>query len=381
MLVSRLIERRGIAVLLLAMLSGGLGPRSLAASLKESFDLGVPVAPMVLSVDGVNALVYELHLENVGSRALQPLRVEVLNAADGQVLASYDAASLEQRLDRSGIQRKTDALEGIPAGRRGIVFIELSVPATMPLALRHRVHYADTSTGSSVSQADGGHAAVVVGKTPVLAPPLRGGPWVAVHDARWERGHRRVGYAQGDTLRTPGRHAVDWVKVDDAGRKSPGTGDVAAATYSHGEDVLAVGDGVVSRVIDDMPERLRLSDKATRTEGNTVVLELANGRFAHYGHLKPRSAVVKAGMRVRAGDKIAEVGFSGSASDPQLHFALTDGPEEMASEGLACTFDRYRLLGRFDDVSRIGTAAWTPARPARELRASMPAGMGVVRWD
>ncbi len=381
MRLSRLVERRGITVLLLVMLSGALGLRSLAGSLQESFDLRVPVAPMVLSVDGVNALVYELHLENVASRALQPLRVEVMNAADGRVLASYDAASLEPRLDRSGIQRRTDAREGITPGQRGIVFIELLVPESMPLALRHRVHFGDTSAGASASQIEGGHTPVVAGTTPVLAPPLRGGPWVAIHDARWERGHRRVGYALGGTLRTPGRHAVDWVKLDDAGRKSAAAGDVAAAAYSHGEDVLAVADGVVSRVIDHLPERQRLSDRAIRSEGNTVVLALANGHYAHYGHLKPGSAVVKAGMRVRAGDKIAEVGFSGSASDPQLHFALTDGPEEMASEGLACTFDRYRLLGQFDDVSRIGKAAWTPARPVRELRASMPGGLGVVRWD
>lgn len=380
MLPSRRVQAQSIAVLLLSVLSGCLGPRSLAAPPREAFDLRVPVAPMVRSVDGVNELVYELHLDNFAPRALQPLRVEVMNAADGHVLASYEAASLEQRLDRSGMQRKADAFDGIPPGRRGVVFIELRTSETLPLALRHRVHYADRSDDTSVWQTEGGQTSVVVGRTPVLAPPLRGGPWVAIYDASWERGHRRVGYALGGKLRTPGRYAIDWVKLDDSGRKSASAGDVAARTYSHGEDVLAVADGVVSRVIDRMPERLRLSDEAIRAEGNTVVLELANGHYAHYGHLKPGSAVVKPGMRVRAGDKIAEVGFSGSASDPQLHFALTDGPEELASEGLAYTFDRYRLLGRFDHVSHIGIAPWTPATPDKELRASTPGFLRVVRW-
>lgn len=380
MLPSRLVDARRIAVLLLAVMSGYLGPQSLAEPTRESFDLRVPVAPTLRSVDGIGELVYELHLDNFAPSTLQALRVEVMNAADGHVLASYEAATLEQRLDRSGMQRRADAFEGIPSGRRGVVFIELPVPGPLPLALRHRIHYVDTSSGTRVWQVEGGPTPVVVGATPVLAPPLRGGPWVAIHDARWERGHRRVGYAVGGKLRTPGRYAVDWVKLDDAGRKSPAAGDAAAAAYSHGEDVLAVADGVVSRVIDHLPERLRLSDVAIGAEGNTVVLALANGHFAHYGHLKPGSAVVAPGMRVRAGDKIAEVGFSGSASDPQLHFALTDGPDEHASEGLAYTFDRYRLLGRFEHVSRIGIAAWTPAAPVRELRSSAPGPMRVVRW-
>jgi murein DD-endopeptidase MepM/ murein hydrolase activator NlpD len=83
---------------------------------------------------------------------------------------------------------------------------------------------------------------------------------------------------------------------------------------------------------------------------------------------------------VRAGDKIAEVGFSGSASDPQLHFALTDGPDELASEGLAYTFDRYRVLGRYSDVSQMGTVPWTLAASKTAMRSAMPSSLSVVQW-
>jgi murein DD-endopeptidase len=69
---------------------------------------------------------------------------------------------------------------------------------------------------------------VVTGRTLVLSPPLRGGPWLAAHDPRWERGHRRVGYAIGGRLRTPGRYAADWVKLDASGRTSRPSSDLAA---------------------------------------------------------------------------------------------------------------------------------------------------------
>lgn len=133
-------------------------------------------------------------------------------------------------------------------------------------------------------------------------------------------------------LRTPGRYAVDWVKLDAAGRKAPAGAELAARVYSHGQAVLAVADGVASRVRDDVPERSHRSDTISLGEGNSLSLALDDGRHAHYGPLRPGSTREAAGTRVTAGGMIAEVGLSGSASDPPLHFTLTDGPDELASE-------------------------------------------------
>jgi murein DD-endopeptidase len=370
---------RSVAGLGLSALVAGFMSLAQAVDMEVSFDLSVPVAPMARSVDGTNELAYELHLSNFATRDLQPVRVEVLDAADGRALATYEGPALEQRLDRSGLQWKADTFPAIPSGRRGVLFIDLAVPAALPRGLRHRVSYRGTAEDSPVRQVEDGSTTVVAGKAPVLSAPLRGGPWVAVYDSRWERGHRRVGFALGGRLRTPGRYAVDWVKLDASGRKSLPGNDLAAGTYSHGEDVLAVADGVVVRVIDREAQRLRLADPLAATEGNRIVLALDNGHFAHYGHLRPGSATVRPGGRVRSGEKIAEVGFSGSASDPQLHFAVTDGPEELASEGLAYTFESFRLLGRFSDVSENGRA-WNPVARRESSRGTMPAALSVLRW-
>jgi murein DD-endopeptidase len=362
------------------VMSALLTPLAHATTPEESFDLLVPAPPMSRPVDEGQELVYELHLSNFTRRDLQPRRVDVLDAADGRVLASYEGQALEQRLDRSGLQWRADTYQAIPSGRRGVVFIELTMPGALPQMLRHRIGYSGATDDAGLRYVEGGRAPVVAGNTPVLSPPLRGGPRVAIYDARWTRGHRRVGYATEGALRTPGRHAVDWVKLDASARKAPAGNELAARAFSHGEDVLAVADGVVVSVDDQWPERTRLSDRSTGLAGNSVVLALDNGHFAHYGHLKPGSALVAQGARVRAGDKIAEVGFSGSASHPQLHFALTDGPVELASEGVAYAFDRYRLLGRFSDVSQIGVSGWTPA-PDATARGLMPAAMSVLRWS
>lgn len=345
-----------------------------------SFDLRVPVAPMLRSVDGADELVYELHLDNHAHADLKPTRVEVWDVAAKRLLVAYEGAALAQRLDRSGVQWKAETFDSIPSGRRGVVFIELGVAGSVPSTLRHRIGFTGARPVAEATWVEGGDTTVVRGRTPVLSPPLEGGPWVAVHDPRWERGHRRVGYAVAGKLRTPGRYAVDWVKLDSAGRTAPDGSDLVADTYSHGAAVLAVADGVVVQVSDQMPERARRSDKPTGTPGNHVVIALDRGGYAHYGHLRPGSATRTPGTRVRAGDKIAEVGFSGSASDPQLHFALTDGPDELASEGLAYTFDRYRSLGRYGEVSQMGTLPWTAAPSERVMRAAMPSSLSVVTW-
>lgn len=352
-----------------------------AAPPMESFDLRVPAAPMPRAMDGGQQLVYELHLHNYARRDLQPVRVDVLKAENGTVLATYEGAALEQRLDRSGMQWNAEAFHSIPSGRRGVVFVELLMMGDVPDALTHRVAFVAPGDAENVQRIEGGHAAVVKGKTPVLAPPLAGGPWVSIHDPRWARGHRRVGHAFDGAVRTPGRYAADWVKLDARGHKAPPGNTLASRTYSHGQSVHAVADGVVIGVHDLAPERVRLSDSAPSLEGNSLVLKLDSGHYAHYGHLRPGSARVVQGARVKRGQKIAEVGFSGSASDPQLHFALTDGPDERSSEGVAYTFQRHRLLGRYADVADIGRMPWTPEASARDdVRASMPAGMSVVAW-
>jgi murein DD-endopeptidase MepM/ murein hydrolase activator NlpD len=71
-----------------------------------------------------------------------------------------------------------------------------------------------------------------------------------------------------------------------------------------------------------------------RADGNHVVLDLGDGRYALYAHLKPGSAWVHEGQHVHRGQVLGLVGTSGNSSEPHLHFHVTDGPSPLASNGV-----------------------------------------------
>jgi murein DD-endopeptidase MepM/ murein hydrolase activator NlpD len=75
-----------------------------------------------------------------------------------------------------------------------------------------------------------------------------------------------------------------------------------------GTDVLAVGDGTVVS-----------ADRQT-CYGNTVVIELPDGRYALYAHLSAFD--VTAGQQVRAGERVARSGDTGNSTGPHLHFEI-----------------------------------------------------------
>ena len=77
---------------------------------------------------------------------------------------------------------------------------------------------------------------------------------------------------------------------------------------TRGTPVLATGDGVVT------------SATSNRATGNTVRIEHAGGYETVYAHLE--SMNVTAGQRVRAGQRIGNVGMSGQAFAPHLHYEV-----------------------------------------------------------
>ncbi len=363
---------------------------ALAAGGGDSLAPSVPQAPTAARVEGRQVLSYEVRLANRSAQALDPLAVEV--RAGDAVLARLAGENLEARLDRSGSQQALAAATPIPPGGEAVVFIDIALDAGAmpPAALEHHVEVGarDTDRDRLVQRIEGASIRISTAIGSPLSPPLRGGPWVAVSDSRWPRGHRRVGYVVDGRLRTPGRHAIDWVRLDADGRRSPEGATLARQAYSHGEDVLAVADARVAHVRDDVLERSRLDEGIDRERarregsGNTVVLDLGDGRFAHFAHLRPGSIVVAKGDRVARGDRLAEVGFSGGASAPQLHFAITDAADEHASEGLPFHFDAFELSGRYADPSRAGSERWSAAGAAAGTRRDeMPARGAVVVFD
>ncbi|MCT4357196.1 M23 family metallopeptidase [Streptomyces sp. Je 1-79] len=83
---------------------------------------------------------------------------------------------------------------------------------------------------------------------------------------------------------------------------------------------------------------VRALSGARRVTGNHVILELGDGTYAMYAHLKRGSLTVRPGDRVVAGQELARCGNSGNSTEPHVHFQLMDGPDLDTARGVPFTW-------------------------------------------
>jgi len=373
--------------LLTILLMGLSMSASASAALRQSLDLRVLEAPTAVMVGDHQQLVYELHVTNYADAGLLPVRLDVVDAgAAGAPLASWHGAALLARTALAGSGRSPDA-QGLAPGMHAVIYVEIALPAGV--GLPHRLAHRLTWESAASQGHEGGEVAsapvAVARRAPVtIAPPLRGGPWVGIYDASVPRGHRRVLFALDGQVRIPARFAIDWFKLDAAGRHARGDAQVAANWLGYGEDVLAVADATVVAVRNDYPETRTLKNPRHplgEGSGNFVSLDLGAGRYAHYEHLKPGSVRVRPGDHVRRGQVIAALGFTGDSTGPHLHFHVSDGATPLAGEGLPFVVDRYETLGDYPDPDDFDAGKPWRALPAGALRhrhGVMPAANVVV---
>jgi len=189
-------------------------------------------------------------------------------------------------------------------------------------------------------------------------------------------------FAIDGKARIPARFAVDWIRLGPDGRSEHDDVSVFSNSYSYGEDVLAVTDGVIASVEDKFPEptpNISIDNEA----GNFISLDLGGGRFAFYEHLKPGSIRVKMKERVRAGQVLASVGASGSVfSGAHLHFHVADANAPLAAEGLPFVFRSYGYLGELESFEVL-SRPWVPPfqKKADERLMDTPAPLAVVKFQ
>ncbi|WP_406200547.1 M23 family metallopeptidase [Streptomyces sp. NBC_01017] len=124
--------------------------------------------------------------------------------------------------------------------------------------------------------------------------------------------------------------------------------------------ILAVADATVVRAVDGQRDHLSRNSLAgllylmlvegsvremaglRRILGNHLILDLGNGTYAAYAHLRRGSLTAREGDRVHAGQVIARCGNSGNSSEPHLHFQLMDGPDPDSARGVPF---RWRGVG------------------------------------
>ena len=356
-------------------------------AIQNGFDVEMPVPPAPVRVGNRWQVSYEVHLTNFSSERLAVTRFTVSDNRDGHTIIELSGNGL---IANAAIIGTTSPLKGprieVAPGQRLVLFMDFTIPTNAAVAaIRQRIDYATADGGSNTTQLSD-TSLLNNAKPSLIAPPLRGGPWVAIHNAAWPRGHRRVFYTVAGHARLPGRFAVDWVKLDGTGRMTKGDPDIAAQTYGYGEDVLAVADATVAAVRDGMDEPVRISQRTTHQPdedaGNYVVLKLPDGRFAFYEHLKKGSIRVAVGDKVTTGEVIGALGFSGESTGPHLHFHVANANSPLDAEGLPFEIRRFRVLGSYPDIAKLGTA-WVPlpAGQAMEHEAEWPDANEVLTFD
>lgn len=329
-------------------------------------------------VEGRDELVAEVHVDWPADSA-PPTALRLLDEDRGDVFEAFDGTALAPRLARID-------------GQRLVCHVELSSAPGRPLPGRLRpVLWAGVdAAGTDAARADrvlAGEALTLPGPAaPVFGAPLGDGLWVAIHDPSWARGHRRVGFQRADRWTIPGRHAIDFVRVDEDGRIARGDPDRPAHHLGHGAPVLAVAAGVVTAARDGMAEAASVAGNPRHpladAPGNHVVLSLDGGRHVIYEHLRPGSLTVRPGDRVRRGQVLGALGFTGDSTGPHLHLHLCDEAAPNAGEGLPFVFERFERLGGYDDLALLGKARWRPAPEGEAIlrRSEKPAPHRVIRF-
>jgi hypothetical protein len=346
-------------------------------------EVRVPKPPTVLHADGAHALIYEGHLTNLSAATSTLRRFEVLSEADNTLLLALEDTVLASALGRPGLAPPPApaARAAIGAGLRAVVFLWFAVDGTPPSRLYHRLTLVRGAGDSLTSDTIERGAVPVFNARALISPPLRGGPWLSANGPAPLSGHRRALITAGDLPTISQRFAIDYVKLDSASRTHVGDAAINANYYAHGEDALAVADGIVAATKDSIPENVPgINSRAVPITletigGNHVIIDIGAGNYAFYAHLQPGSLRVKKGDRVRRGQVIGLVGNSGNSTEPHLHFHISDSPSPLGSEGVPYVHERFDLLGRC--VRTLGGCA---ASAVTGVTREMPRGGMIVRF-
>ncbi|WP_233840406.1 M23 family metallopeptidase [Dyella sp. 2HG41-7] len=329
-----------------------------ASPFPPQIQLNVPFAPTAFPGEDGEHLLYELQVTNFENTPITLDHVDILNAihTDTAPLASFAGHLLNNIVRLAGADDVTDTGNvakpiNINAGATAVLFLSVTAPskAAMPERVVQRVAFTNGEVveGAAV----GTHSSTLK----VLGAPVVGTDWIGDDGPSnaADNHHRRGIFVVDGNMTISRRFAIDWKQMEQG---LPYHGDIHAdrSYYAYDKPVLAVATATVVYVRDGLPDnppghfpnfhpaRPVTFDNAG---GNTIVLDLGDGQFAHYYHLKAGTIQVKKGQRVNIGDVIAHVGASGDAREPHLHFEVTTAIPLLVGEGIPYVIDHFKVIG------------------------------------
>ena len=319
----------------------------------------IPAQPVPVAADGKRVFAYELHVTNFGRDPLMLRRLEVYGGSRDEPLASLEGTSLEKMVSQVGqpmnmsMGKAQSPSPRLDPGRRLIVYLWLEAPLRdpVPTSLRHRLWFAveGGKEAGRESPIDGIVVPVSNGAVPLLEPPLRSGEWLAGNGPGNSSDHRRSVVALEGRVSIGQRFATDWMMVGKNTNTFHDSREKNENFWGYGQPVYAVTDGEVTEVVDKFPDNKpgELPHPVTldNIAGNHVIVRIAPDRYVLFAHLKAGSVRVRLHQHVTAQDVIAQLGNSGQATAPHLHFQVMDGNSPLAAEGVPYLFRSFTFLG------------------------------------
>lgn len=312
-------------------------------------EIRTPFEPSAFRAGGHQYLVYELQLRNHAEAALHINAVDILapTAEGTDVLLRISGETLRDQMSLIG-GGSIDSTHALESGRSITVFLCVAFDEgrKVPDRLLHAIVLDDAvAQGPAIGTR---HNVVKA-----LSSPVRGTHWLADNGVALDRHHRPGLLVAGGSAQISRRYSMDWKRRIDGEFLTGDPLDVRSY-HAYGQPVFAVADATVIQAKNGFPDNIPKTPAGftpavplsmASLAGNTVVLDLGDGQFAHYAHLQPGSVTVKAGQRVRRGEPLARIGNSGDARWPHLHFQVTTGPGIISSEGLPFVLDQFRAKG------------------------------------
>jgi murein DD-endopeptidase MepM/ murein hydrolase activator NlpD len=340
--------------------------------------------------DGQVHLVYELGMTNFSSADVAVEKIEVLG--DGAVLQTLDTAAIAGRLQPAGVRKSIGTLG---KSTHALLFLNIALApgATIPHELSHRISMRVDAApvGRQELSENGGAVAVDRQSVVSIGPPLRGEGYISADSCCDATRHTRAALPVNGRVWVSQRYAVDWEQLNASGRIYSGPRQDLKSYAIFGQPVLAVADAVVVSATDGLPEqtpgKFPSDISLDEADGNFVMLDLGNQRYALYAHLQPGSVRVHRGERVTLGQVIGLVGDSGNSIVPHLHFQVIDKPLSFSSNGLPYEIRDFQMTGRtpgteaFDQAESDGTPlAITPVSPPRTIKGAMPLDQLIISF-
>jgi hypothetical protein len=327
-------------------------------SIQAQLKIALPTEPQFFYGKDVTALVYDVHLRDSLAKEFKILSFKIY---DNENRLLYNNNFVE----RSSFEEDTN---------RFVKYVWINIDSP-PKKIIHQIRYQSgekiiTYSKDIIVPSNQGLLSVI--------PPVEKGTWLIWHAPADSISHRRTHLefiSEFDSVQggfkigyNNQRFAMDFEKLNDSGRIIKNNGINNEDYLCYGENILAVADGKVVAILDEISDNpnppYRKDDWDINTIcGNYIALDIGNSLIALYAHLKKHSIKVHIGDFIKQGEIIGQIGNTGRSSGAHLHFQISrfEMPYEKSgnsflSEGVSFVFDNY-ISYSFSEKSDLGSIA------------------------